>query len=373
MKIKTLDDIQLAKELISPPGDTLLETIVLKGISQTDLAKRMGRPVKTINEIIQGKAAITPETAIQLERALDIPASFWLERERNYRLELAEIEDAEQLILQKDWLTNFPIKQMMALGWLVPKSKEIVDIMDALLKFFGIGGKDAFYEATCFAYIEGSAFRLTNQDKKNPYALAAWLKQGEKQAEQIKVATFDKNLFKANLAKIKELMVAHPDDLFLRLQELCAEAGVKVVHTPGLPNSKVHGSTRWLNDTPLIQLSNQFKRNDIFWFTFFHEAGHILKHGKKALFVEGVAYSREGEQKEEEANQFAVEALFSEKEEKEFLVLAGTKGLSVDLVNYFAREIGTHPAIIVGRMEYKKLLPHGQGVKYGVIKKLELE
>ena len=372
MKIKTLDDIQLAKDLISPPGDTLLETIELKGISQTDLAKRMGRPVKTINEIIQGKAAITPETAIQLERALDIPASFWLERERNYRLELAEIDDAEQLIQQKDWLNNFPIKQMMALGWLVPKSKDTVDVMDALLKFFGIGGKDAFYEATCFAYIEGSAFRLTNQDKKNPYALAAWLKQGERQAEQIKVATFDKNLFKANLAKIKELMVTHPDDFFLQLQELCAEAGVKVVHTPGLPNSKVHGSTRWLNDTPLIQLSNQFKRNDIFWFTFFHEAGHILKHGKKELFVEGVAYSHEGEQKEEEANQFAVEAIFSEKEEKEFLALVRAKGLTVDLVYSFAREIGTHPAIIVGRLEHKKLLLHGQGMKYGIIKKIDL-
>lgn len=98
MKLKTLDDIQLAKALISPPGDTLLETIEYKGISQSDLAKHMGRPLKTINEIIQGKAGITPETAIQLERTLDISTGFWLEREKNYRLELAEIEDAGQLI-----------------------------------------------------------------------------------------------------------------------------------------------------------------------------------------------------------------------------------------------------------------------------------
>lgn len=373
MKLKTLDDIQLAKELISPPGDTLFETIDIKGISQTDLAKRMGRPIKTINEIVQGKAAITPETAIQLERALDIPASFWLERERNYRLELAEIEDAEKLIQQKDWLKNFPIKQMMALGWIVPKSKDVLDLMDSLLKFFGIGGKDAFYEATCYAYIQESAFRLTNQDKKNPYALAAWLKQGEKQAENLQTGKFDKSIFKANLEKIKDVMAAHPDDFFLQLQKLCAEAGVKLVYTPKLPNSKVHGSTRWLNDTPLIQLSNQFMRNDIFWFTFFHEAGHILKHGKKELFVEGLSYSKEGNKKEEEANQFAVETIFSEKEEKEFVALANMKGLTIDLINAYAKEIHTHPAIIIGRLEYKRLLPHGQGVKYGIIKKIELD
>ncbi|WP_158858271.1 helix-turn-helix transcriptional regulator [Lunatibacter salilacus] len=85
------------KKLFKDFGTQLI-TIGLKGISQTDLAKRMGRPVKTINEIIQGKAAITPETAIQLEWALDIPASFWLESERNYRLELAKIDIAKQLI-----------------------------------------------------------------------------------------------------------------------------------------------------------------------------------------------------------------------------------------------------------------------------------
>jgi addiction module HigA family antidote len=372
MKLKTLEDTQLAKELISPPGDTLLETIEYKGISQTDLAKRMGRPIKTINEIIQGKAAITPETAIQLERALDIPAEFWMERERNYRLELAEIEDAEQLIQQKDWLKNFPIKQMMDFGWIAPKSKEIVDLMDVLLKFFGVAGKDAFYEATCFAYIEESAFRLTNQDKKNPYALAAWLKQGEKQADQLQVEKFDKNLLKANLEKIKDVMVAHQEDFFFQLQRLCAEAGVKVVHTPGLPNSKVHGSTRWVNDTPLIQLSNQFKRNDIFWFTFFHEAGHILKHGKKELFVEGIKYSEGGSIKEKEADQFAIEFVFSDKEEKEFKMLAKRRGLTVDLIYSFAKEIQTHPAIIVGRLEHNGMLHHGQGLKYGIIKKIEL-
>lgn len=70
---------------VSAPGETLSETLDALGMPQTELAKRMGRPIKTINEIIQGKTAITAETALQLEQVLSIPASFWLKREQRYR------------------------------------------------------------------------------------------------------------------------------------------------------------------------------------------------------------------------------------------------------------------------------------------------
>jgi addiction module HigA family antidote len=71
-----------------PPGETLRETLEFLGMTQAQLADRTGRPKKTINEIISGKAAITAETALQLERVLGVPASFWsnLERRRNSAL-----------------------------------------------------------------------------------------------------------------------------------------------------------------------------------------------------------------------------------------------------------------------------------------------
>ena len=80
-----------------PPGETLLETIECLGMSQAELARRTGRPVKTINEIIKGKTAITPDTALQLERVLSVPASFWNNLERNYRESLAQFFAVESL------------------------------------------------------------------------------------------------------------------------------------------------------------------------------------------------------------------------------------------------------------------------------------
>jgi HTH-type transcriptional regulator / antitoxin HigA len=372
MKLKTQADIEIAKLVISPPGDTLAETIYELKISQTELANRMGRPVKTINEIIQGKTAITSETAIQLERVTDIPADFWLEREKNYRLELAEILEAERLIEEKEWLKNFPLKEMISLQWLRLESRQPLECVDAIFRFFRVGGKDAFYTSSCFATIEKQNYRLTNQTKKNPYALAAWLRQGEIQASQMEVGEFDRAGFKGALIEIKKIMVAHPANFFELLAVQCAEVGVKIVHTPKLPNSKVHGATRWIADTPVIQISNQFQRNDIFWFTFFHEAGHILKHGKKEVFLEGLEYTEEGPVKEAEADAFAIASTYSEKEEAEFMALRRNGTWSTDQIIEYAQKINTHPAMIVGRLERKRIIQPGQGHVHGFYQKIEL-
>jgi addiction module HigA family antidote len=372
MKLKTQEDIDFAKSMISPPGDTLFETIEALGISQSELASRMARPVKTINEIIQGKASVTPETAIQLERVTGVPADFWLEREKNYRLELAEILEAERVLQEKEWLANFPIKDIIKHGWIQVSTKDPLECVEAIFRFFRVGNKEGFYNCSCYASLASPDYRLTRQADKNPYALAAWLRQGEIQAEGMEVAAFDRRKFKDSLQEIKAVMAAHPEDFFVHLTRISGEAGVKVVHTPSLPHAKVHGATRWMGDTPLIQLSNQWKRNDIFWFTFFHEAGHILKHGKKEVFIEGIEPTELAKVKEQEADDFAISLTFSLKEEEEFLALGGPNGWTTKQVGDFAKKVGTHPAMIVGRLERNKIITPGQGYVHGFYQKIDL-
>src|SRR5437867_4321816 len=101
-----------------PPGETLLETIESLGMTQAELALRMGRPLKTINEIIKGKAAITADTALQLEKVLRIPASFWNNAERNYREALARLEEQQRLEDQSEWLKELPLERLIHYQWL---------------------------------------------------------------------------------------------------------------------------------------------------------------------------------------------------------------------------------------------------------------
>ncbi len=368
MKYKSVKDISAAKDLISPPGDTLLETIGHKGISQTELAQRMGRPLKTINEIIMGKTAIMPETALQLERVIGIPASFWLERERLYRLELAEIKDAESFLASKDWVNQFPVTEMLKLSW-IECNRDTISLTNALLRFFSVADQssyDNYYQGNLYS----SAFRISERESKNSHAIVAWLRRGDIQAESIDVPVFDARKFKAALPQFKELMAENPSDFFLKLQTISARCGVKVLFTPCLPKAPISGATRWQNDTPLIQLTGRYNRNDIFWFTFFHEAGHIILHGKKDVFLEGIGHSVEKEIKEKEADDFAIEWTLTGKEERE---ISQSMPLTAQAVSGYAKKYGTHEALIIGRMAKLNYIHDSIGWTHGFFQKVELK
>jgi HTH-type transcriptional regulator / antitoxin HigA len=121
------------------------------------------------------------------------------------------------------------------------------------------------------------------------------------------------------LAEIKELAFMMPDNFTQQLQGICARCGVAVVFTQNLPKAPISGATRWFHSKPIIQLSGRFKANDHFWFTFFHEAAHIILHGKKDIFLENVEGTEVDREKEEEANAFAAKTLLSESEFQEMI------------------------------------------------------
>jgi addiction module HigA family antidote len=364
---KNRKDIAIAREVISCPGDTLAEHIEYIGMSQAELADRMGRPKKTINEIIRGKAQITPETALQLERVVGIPADFWMKKEQNYRLRLAGIDEAEKRLDEADRIKRFPLKEMIKKGWIVCE-KELEHEKNALLAFFRVASLDA-YERVCHKQLYATAYRMSEKCSKDPYAMAAWLRQGERQAESLQAAAYDKKAFEEALLDIKSTLVVMDEGFFAGLQERCLRAGVKVVFTPCLQKAPLNGSTRWMNGTPLIQLSDRFNRNDIFWFTFFHEAAHILKHNKKDVFIEGMEYSCDGKKKEEEADAWAAEYLIGKKDERRMLE---TPLFVKEDFERFAAEIGTHPAIVAGRMAKLGVIHDSVGHTFGFFKKIEL-
>jgi HTH-type transcriptional regulator / antitoxin HigA len=361
MRYKTIEDIKNAREVISCPGDTLMDIINFKGMPQTELALRMGRPIKTINEIIMGKAAITPETALQLERVVGPSASFWLERERLYRLDLAEIKESEILLESLEWVALFPLNDMLKLQW-IKFENDIISKINALLRFFSVANKESFNEYY-FNNLYPALFRISVKDTKNPYAIISWLRRGDIQAESIKVPAYDIKKFKKSLPEIKQLMAEHPAGFFQKLQTICLTCGVKVVSTPCLPKAPIQGATRWQNENPIIQLTGRYNRNDIFWFTFFHEAGHIVKHGKRDIYVEGLGYTKEELLKEKEADEFAIKYTLSAQQEAE---LKENLPLTKKSIMDFAIRFNTHPALIIGRFarENKELNKLGWSLKY---------
>jgi HTH-type transcriptional regulator / antitoxin HigA len=343
---------QYTPDYVSPPGETLQEILEERGMSQAELAERTGRPKKTINEIINAKAAITPETALQLERVFNIPASFWNNRERRYREFLAQQEEKERLEKQVAWLKGIPITAMIKSGW-IRRYQDKVEQLREVLNFFAVASPEQWEGIWCNTYVD---FRKSQAFQSQPGAMAAWLRQGEIEAAEIKTASYDANKFKEALLQVRALTMKPPEVFQPELVQLCAEAGVAVVFIPEVPKIRASGATRWLNPhKALIQLSLRHKTDDHLWFAFFHESGHILLHGKRDVFLEGKDVAAvEDLAKEEEANKFAADILIPPIELKRFLA-SGQQRTKV-CIEQFAAEIGIAPGIVVGRLQHDGIL-----------------
>lgn len=327
------------------PGETLLELIESLSMSQAELAVRAGLSAKTVNQIVQGKAPVTPETAIRLERVTGTLANFWLSLESNYRAQLSRQDESSELEAQLEWLASVPVRELLRRRAIEP-AKDRVATLRAVLSFFGVSSVETWKGLWLSP---SAAFRKSRAFRGKPGAIAAWLRLGEVQAHSIRCEPFDKERFESALGVIRKLTTESPSVFEPKMRELCSASGVAVVVVPEIPGAPVCGATRWLSpDKALIQLSLRYKSDDQFWFSFFHEAGHILRHGKKLGFIE------DGEGRsalEEEANAFAASFLIPREHEAR---LGGLK--SSHAIVEFSKAIGIAPGIVVGRLQREKVI-----------------
>lgn len=340
---------------VSPPGDTILDFLEERDWTQQQLADRLGYSLKHVNQLIKAKVSLTEDAAIRLQNVLGASVGFWLTREAQYRERMALLDAAERQIAMVPWLERFPIKDMMDAGVLVKRrvdAKSKPQLVGELLGFYGVASP-AQWE-TQYGCMELS-FRRSREDQADVAAISAWLRMGEKMAEKLDGPAYDEDRFKAALAEIRGQTSLQPQEFQTRMQQLLHEAGVAFVLVPALPRTHVSGVARWLNaHRPLIQLSLYGKQNDKFWFSFFHEAAHILLHGrqKKFVFLDDHAKLGSLSKEEVEANAWARDFLIPTKLAAAMASLPKTKAA----VTEFARSIGVHPAIVVGRMQHDRLL-----------------
>lgn len=343
------------RELLSKPGDTILETLEHIKMSQAELAERMGKTPSKINDIIYGKEPITLATAFQLEKVLRIDAQFWLNREMLYREKLSRIEQEEALEECIDWLQMQPIKELKACGYLKTKKMGIL-MAEECLKFYGVVAPIQWESLYVDQYVS-SKFRKSEAHKSTLGGLAAFLRIGEIEMRKRKLNSYNKEAFKQALAEIRDMVRPHPEDFASRLQKYCAKAGVALVYTICISKAPISGVARWIGGNPIIQLTDRFKSNDHFWFSFFHEAGHILLHGKKDVFVEDLDEYECNQQKEDEADGFANKFLLPVDVTTEL----PNHGITEKDIRQVARKYNTHAAIVLGRLQHLDIVPYSFG------------
>ena len=330
------------------PGIYLGEEIEARGMTQSELARRMERPVQVINEVVRGHKAISNETALGLERVLDTPARVWLNLQSMYEIAIARRDEQEALESQAEWLKRLPVKEMTKRHW-ITGGDSAADQVRALLQFFGLQSFAGWSDRQ-----EAVAFRISTKAKTDQFALHTWVRRGEIEGRSVPTEPYDEARFRDALTEIRGLTTR--DDFWDPMRELCASAGVALVAVREFPRTGAQGVARWLTpDKALIQINLRYRWADIFWFTFFHEACHVLSHPRKRVFVD--ARSLERDDREADADRFAADFLIPREEWEPFAVSGSHAEAKV---RGFASRMSIAPGIVVGRLQHEKLIPHNR-------------
>ena len=358
--MNSISNEEVQVNTVPHPGENVTEYLETYGWSQNDLARRTGLTPKTVSEICNGKAPISPATALSFERVLQRPAHFWLGLQRNYDEFEARAKEAAESSKWQDWVHHFPLKEMRKLNYSLSTSKSDAE---TLLNFFGVSSPHTWervWKASAVAYRQTQSFSAREE------AISAWVREVELVARGITLDDFDEDRLLGSLGHLRSLTRMGAETIMDPVQQVCAAAGIAVVWVPALKSTGISGCARWT--TPkraLIGLTLRYKTDDQLWFTFFHELGHILLHRNKRSFVidnsedlwdQTVDPEMRGV--EAEADRFSSDVLVPPTELGNFL---RQKTFTNESIHAFAESIGVGPGIVVGRLQHDGVLKRHQG------------
>lgn len=305
----------MATNYVVAPGEFLQEWIDEEGngITQAELAQQLNVSRKLVNEIINGKAPITPDTAIKLGRVTSIPSDAWLRYEAQYQNDRARLRDDQQLRQHEDIVTTQLAAYLRKIGATTATMRNRTQVLSDLLNFTGYGTFDSF-STGCAMKLGVTLSTLRESGASYDEALMmAWLAAGEhtvayKHACHLK---FDKNALSKLLPQLKERALSTDDTMLDDMIRLLNGVGVVCQFIEPPEKFPIYGIVIWTrNGVPVIQLTGRRKKNCHIVWTLFHELGHILNDETPKTQLEFNKSSSKRRTEETTANQFARDWLF---------------------------------------------------------------
>jgi len=319
-----------------PPGETIKELLENRGISQKELAARIDMSEKHVSKLINGEVQLTVDMARRLEMALGPSVQFWCNLEAFYREDLLKVMEENAMETDIAIAKKLPYKEMVRLGWLEDMTAWSERVI-AFRKYFEV----ARLELLRGDLLPAIACRKLSDSEKSDLVMLAWAQKAKLESRSIRTKAINGEGLVKDIAKIRRMTVMEPEVFGPELVSILAARGVAMVFLPHMPGSFLHGVTFRDGKRLVIGMTVRGKDADKFWFSLFHELGHVvLQHVGR----------REGTTEAEElaADEFARDALISPEDYKYFVSAAN---FSKDAVYRFADSIGIDAGIVVGRLQ----------------------
>ena len=344
-----MNDAICAADWVSAPGRTMLEMLDESSRSVLDLASHLGCGRGAVEALLAGEQTVTETTAALLSTFFQTTTSFWVKRESQFRarLELMKANGGSE------WMKKLPLADMVAFQWVGAGSDS--ERLIQCLNFFECSGI-AEWERRYGAVLNRTLFRKSTAFDSEVESVSAWLRQGERLARLVNTPLWSPTNLRAQLSSLRALSrVSDPSKFVPELVRICSSAGVAVVVVRTPQRCPASGAARFLSpEKAVIQLSFRHLSDDHFWFSLFHEIGHLLLHGEETIHLEET--DRQNGKEEEEANEFAADVLVPRAERTRMLGL----GEDTRSIVRFATQIGTSPGIVVGQMQHYGVIEHSR-------------
>ncbi|WP_022756636.1 HigA family addiction module antitoxin [Butyrivibrio fibrisolvens] len=338
------------------PGYYISDIIEDMGISQQEFAIRMGTTPKTVSQLVNGQANISNELAKKLSAMLGTSVELWQNLQNKYDQKIIEIQNARDFEEQEIIAKQIDYKYFEEIVGL-PSAKSISDRVRNLCAYFKISDLRILREPDFLVNFRSGA---SCNSEKNIINSRAWIQTAINISSRLETKKFDSERLKRFLPELRSMTVQKPEVFMPRMCQIFSECGVAFVLLPHLRNSGVNGAVKWINgDRVVLAMNNRGLDADRFWFSLFHEIKHVLQQKTKTLFV-----SCNNEEKqainsklEMEADKFARNYLIPP---EEYRKLTPNRYITDEEIVAFAKMIGIHPGIVVGRLQHDNIIPHNR-------------
>ena len=344
----------ISRELLIHPGETIADVLEERGITQVELAMRTGVTPTYVSNVIHGKKDISAKFAMALEYALGVKKSFWLNLQANYDAELLEINEAETVTEAEREARehlNEIVKYLRKIGRLpLGETKE-----ESILSLRGTLNVSDISNIPRFAAV--GAFRISENTAVDPFVLGAWIRLCQIAGEANSIdERFELTRVPELVDELKDVMLKHDGNIQKDLKNVMVRYGIDFSIAHHFTGAPVHGYVSLKRDGSyqmVVTIRRAFA--DEFWFSLFHELGHIVNGDISS----GTKFVDDGSNPEMEnrANAFASERLMQNNSYREFIEAAD---FSLQSIERFAESQRVMPYMVIGRLRRDKHLSYYQ-------------
>ena len=305
-------------------------------MSQKELASRMGMSEKHICKLVNGEVQLTVDVAKRLEMVLGPSVQFWCKLEAFYREAIVQANEENAMEADIAMAKKLPYTEMMKLGW-VEDLTAWTERVVCLRKFFEVAQLTFLQESL----LPAIACRKLSDTEKSDLALIVWAQKAKLEARQIVTKPVRMDGLTKDIPKLRSMTITGPEVFCPELVRMLADRGIALVFLPHMKGSFLHGATFKDGKKIVIGLTVRGKDADKFWFSLFHELGHIvLGHVGKA---DGTT-----EAEEQAADAFARDILIPS---EPYTAFVSEGDFSKTAVFHFSDNIGIDAGIVLGRLQ----------------------